>query len=55
MFKHSCNYLRVVVGGCDCKSKQGNNQSEACDSVLYVDLLCVTRCTPSDNAFLSYS
>lgn len=55
MFKHSCNYLRVVVSGCDCKSKQGNNQSKACDSVLYVDLLCVTMCTPSDNAFLSYS
>lgn len=52
MFKHSCNYLRLVVSGYDYNSKQGNNQSKACDSMLFVDLMCVTRCTSPENAFL---
>lgn len=55
MLKHSCNYLRVVVSGHDYNSKQGNNQSKARGAMLFVDLMCVTRCTPPENAFLSYS
>lgn len=44
----------VAVSGHDCNSKQGNNQSKACDSMLLVDLMCVTWvCSFSKCVFVS--